>query len=35
MTDISVFITIKLKWREGKGLAQGHQLVSSSAELQV
>ena len=35
MIDISVFIIIKLKQREGKGLAQGYQLVSSRDELQA
>ena len=35
MIDISVFIIIKVKQREGKGLAQGYQLVSSRDELQA
>lgn len=35
MIDILVFIIIKLKQREGKGLAQGYQLVSSRDELQA
>lgn len=35
MIDISVFIIIKLKQREGKGFAQGYQLVSSRDELQA